>query len=681
MKILRQSFYFLFATLFILASCVDDDFDNPPLDGEDPNITVNTTIAELLALHQEGNFEKVTDDMVVSGIVIADDRSGNFYKSLVIQDSTAGILVRLDVTDFFNEYGEGRRLFIKCKGLWLGDYVGLPQLGAGTAIDDRGRTELTALPSALFDSHILKGKWNQHRTPTIKTINSLRASDLNTLITIENVQFTLSTCERTFATDYVDVSGVRIQQTLNQEIESCTNGSTVVMRTSGFASFAREMLPTGSGSITAVYSIFGSTKQLTIRESNDAVMNDARCGNSGIGGTIKTIAEVRGMFTGGAQVINEDSKIVGTVISDVANGNTTNRNMIIQDGSGGIVVRFQDGHEFGLGEIVEVNMNGVELSEFNGLMQLNEVPISNAFTTCNIGEIIPRAATVQEIFANASAWESTLVKVKAATLSGGATFSGSITVTDASGSINMFTQSFANFASTFLPTGEVGVTAMIGDFNGTQLNIRNLSDIEGGDFGGDPTDETIDNIRALFTGTQTNVNNNVQITGVVISDINTGHYNGQNLVLQDGTGGIVIRFAEEHPYTLGTQLTISARGVELSEFNGLLQLNFVPLAAVLDETTGTLPSPRAATVAEIKANGEAWESTLVKINEVTITGASTFEGVTKVTDSTGSLDMFTTGAATFSGEALPSAAVNLTGIVSEYQGTRQVGIRSLADIE
>jgi hypothetical protein len=37
---------------------------------------------------------KVTDDLIISGIVNADDKDGNFYKVITLQDSTGGIQIK-----------------------------------------------------------------------------------------------------------------------------------------------------------------------------------------------------------------------------------------------------------------------------------------------------------------------------------------------------------------------------------------------------------------------------------------------------------------------------------------------------------------------------------------------------------------------------------------------------------
>ncbi|MGB3081186.1 MAG: DUF5689 domain-containing protein, partial [Saprospiraceae bacterium] len=127
-------------------ACVDLDFDQPPAGGIDPNIPVTTTIAELKSRHVLGKNEEITDDVVLGALVISDDATGNFFKQLVIEDATGGIEIRVDVTGLGLIYPVGRKVYIKAKGLWLGDYNGLTQLGAG--VDASG---LLRIPSTLVN--------------------------------------------------------------------------------------------------------------------------------------------------------------------------------------------------------------------------------------------------------------------------------------------------------------------------------------------------------------------------------------------------------------------------------------------------------------------------------------------------------------------------------------------------
>ena len=81
-----------------------------------------------------GTRIEITDSILIGGIISADDRSGNFYKTLVLQDSTAGITIRLDESGLYNNYMQGRHIYIKCKGLFLGAYNGLVQLGGAATV-------------------------------------------------------------------------------------------------------------------------------------------------------------------------------------------------------------------------------------------------------------------------------------------------------------------------------------------------------------------------------------------------------------------------------------------------------------------------------------------------------------------------------------------------------------------
>ena len=60
---------FLLAATLFSTSCRKDDFDNPPAGGADPALTVNTTIADLKANYVMGQFQTITDDKIIAGVV------------------------------------------------------------------------------------------------------------------------------------------------------------------------------------------------------------------------------------------------------------------------------------------------------------------------------------------------------------------------------------------------------------------------------------------------------------------------------------------------------------------------------------------------------------------------------------------------------------------------------------
>ena len=227
---MKQLFsYFLLLGLLIPVACVDLDFDEPPPGGEPVDITANATIQQLKAWFVPGEFTDITDDLIIRGIVIADDASGNYYKTIVIQDETAGIEVKLNSVGLANDYPIGREIFIRCRGLVISDYNGLIQLGGGT-YDDGGQDRLAGIEEALLKDFIVAGQRDQFVTPKVKLIKEINTNDLSTLIRLADVQFISSDAGQTYADPVTQFS-------VNHLIEDCA-GDEVILRTSGYADFA-----------------------------------------------------------------------------------------------------------------------------------------------------------------------------------------------------------------------------------------------------------------------------------------------------------------------------------------------------------------------------------------------------------------------------------------------------------
>lgn len=460
---------FAFITL-TLSSCVKDEFDSPPGDGEDPNIAVTTTIAQLKQLYNGTPFQ-ITDDIVIKGVVISDDKEGNFYKSLVIQDSTAGILIRVDQTNLYTEFPKGRRVFVKCKNLWIGDYEGLIQMGAFLdSISDPQNPSVESIPTAVVGNYILKGKYNIEVEPAVVTINQLDFTTYqNMLIQIQNIEFDNAELGKTYA-DAVNLFS------RNAKMVDC-DGNEIFLRTSGYAKFAADTIPSYQGTLNAVFSVFRTDKQLYINTPSDFQPNgNARCNDPG-NTNFSTIASIRNLFSGSQTTAGSGKSIKGIVISDRSNANIDGRNMVIQDSSAAIVVRFTGTHSFSLGDEVAINISGQTLSEFNGLLQV-EAPNATA-QKIGTGSVTPKTLTVSQAVSNLELYESQLVLIQNAQLSGnGGKYGGNVTINDGTGTINMYTRNAASFASNNYPGGVVSVTGILSQFNSAQITIRNTNDIQ-----------------------------------------------------------------------------------------------------------------------------------------------------------------------------------------------------------
>ena len=458
----------LLAVTFV--ACVKTDFDQPPTGGDGQDIATNISIKDLKALHESsGGFDLITDDLVIGGTVIMDDRTGNYYKTIVIQDSTGGIEVKFSNGFLYNRYPVGRKIYIRVKGLMLTDYNELIQLVGGNVVENGQATDV-GITENQERTQVVRGFLGAAPTPKVVSIAGINSSHVSTLITIEGVQFAKLDTAKTWA----DAAS---QTSVNRTIENC-GGTKLLVRTSGFADFAIEKTPVGKGSITGVLGVYNTDYQLYIRDLNDVAMSEPRCGQGGGAETLVDISSIRSIFTGATTFVPSGRKIRGLVISDRTGNNLNNKNLFLQDGTAGIGVRFDVAHSFNLGDEVEISVSDAELSEFNKLLQVNDVPLTNAVLKSTGNTITPRIATIAEINANFNAWESTLVKILNVNITGGATLSGNRTLNDGTGTIAMFTNANATFSSMATPAGPVMVTAIVSEFTVKQLLMRNPGDIQ-----------------------------------------------------------------------------------------------------------------------------------------------------------------------------------------------------------
>jgi hypothetical protein len=491
MKSFRNIFFVLTLLLSLTASysCLKGEFDTPPIMGSDPSDITPDQIVSLTDVMKKfvpGKITPIAIDKYLKAVVVADDKSGNFYKTLIVEDenSDLGIAVLIDENEIHTFYAVGRRVFINLKDLSISDYNGLPQIGLGT---DTGSStpRLGSIPATLYKTIVRSGQFNIPVEPRVKKISELGPNDLNTLIKLVDVQFN-NFGPNVYYADNTSSS----PQSINHDLKECTGGA-IIVRNSGFADFAGEVLPDKMGSLTAVYSIFRTDKQMFIRDTRDIVFDKERCGPGGGGSGGKlSVKDVRALFTG-SQVNAPSGFVQGVVISDVAGKNINGQNLVVQDGDAGIILRFTSAISIPQGTEIKVNVGGLPISEFRGVLQIQNIPNTNA-QVIGPATITPKQITASQ--ADPATLESTLVKLVDVELSGDTKYStDKLFVKDASGQVLLYTASGATFAGQNIKTGKVTVTAIVSEFDGTrQLQIRNLSDVVGDGSGCDTGNAALD---------------------------------------------------------------------------------------------------------------------------------------------------------------------------------------------
>lgn len=250
-SITRTILFSLMAVVLTITACVKGEFDAPPVNIPSVDFPSNTTIAELKAMYL-GTLDSISDDIVIQGKVVANDESGNLYKKIVIQDATAGIEILLNKTSLYNEYKLGQRVFVKCKGMYLGDYGGLVQLGS-TYLGKVGQ-----LPEIMIPQHLFKDSLpGSVPEPVAIDLAADNAAYLSMFVSIDNAIFSEGG-----KNTYSDADA-----TTNRTLK--TGSGTITVRTSNYASFALDTLPKGYGKVLGILGSYNGTAQLAIRDTSD----------------------------------------------------------------------------------------------------------------------------------------------------------------------------------------------------------------------------------------------------------------------------------------------------------------------------------------------------------------------------------------------------------------------------
>lgn len=459
-----------------LLSCFRKEYDAPPdRSAYDPGLAVTHTIAQVHLLPQH---VAITEDILISGVVIMNDKSGNYFNKIVIQDTTGGIEICMDKSHLDQEYPVGRKIYVKCRGLFPGNDHENLQLGMGP--DPLGGDGVSGIPETVLENYIVKASYPNTLVPDTLTLNALSSlyagrRYLNTLVAIRGAEL----IQDHISIPYAQPPGIAGSTTLT--IKDCS-GAAIQLRTSGYAQFQSFPTPAGNGILTGIYTRYNNTPQLVIRDTSDVRFYSARCDGSTPSATgLTPVAAIRNLcpsFSDSVPALPA-YRVSGIVISDRSSGNIAATTLVLQDGQQGICIRFPEAHSFMQGDSLLITLTGGKLSWFYNLLQLSGIPLTQAVKVASGKIATARIATLQEVQEHYREWESTLIRVKQTSFNSGGTYSGNKTIQDATGSFTLYTRSAASFAGDWLPAGPKAVTGILAVFNDTrQLQLRNLADVE-----------------------------------------------------------------------------------------------------------------------------------------------------------------------------------------------------------
>lgn len=296
MKTIQYSKLFLgLVFLASMVSCVRFERDpSPDTTGSIPTLPQNAKVVSVTELEGTfpGDFELVPqfvetfeDDTIYYDYylrleVLGNDISGNIYKSMYVRDAydpeakpedTRALNLAIDKTNLYNFFPIGQKFYLKCTGLYIGKYRGLPQLGFRYK-DDNGSVGLGRIPDEVFMQNTIRdGVAPVDSADMPKPIEISDASQLsdklyNQLLLLRNVEFSPDDIGQEFSpappTGSNPISSDRIF-TING------TGSELTLRTSSACRFFRRPVPAGKGDMLCIYAIYGTTQQFYLRELSD----------------------------------------------------------------------------------------------------------------------------------------------------------------------------------------------------------------------------------------------------------------------------------------------------------------------------------------------------------------------------------------------------------------------------
>lgn len=241
----------------MFSGCIQGKYEMPEVDEIPAGDTI--TITRLWEMYDSlvatgGGTYKFTEDCSVYGYITMSDKIGNIYKSAYLQggpeDDKA---INLHLLSTGGVY-EGDYVRVYLKGLVLGDYSGMIQLD-----------------SVHVDNNITKLDTHRFLEPEIVGIESINTNEyVGKLVKLTGVQFQ----KAYVGTTYADKPG---KKTVNTYIEDELD-NTLIVRTSGYASFAGDTIPRGSGSLVAIVGKYNTEYQMYIRNTSEVQMTNRRFG-------------------------------------------------------------------------------------------------------------------------------------------------------------------------------------------------------------------------------------------------------------------------------------------------------------------------------------------------------------------------------------------------------------------
>ncbi|MEH2902109.1 DUF5689 domain-containing protein [Segatella copri] len=271
-----------------LGSCMGDGYADPDLTEKVPaspwgNNSLREknviSIADLKTqfatiINSDNGYKLIEKDMMIKAVVTGNDVSGNIYNQVSVQDASGAIIIAINGSGLSGYLPVGQEILVNLKGLYIGSYKKLPQIGGvNTKLSD-GSLGMGKIERAIWNEHfkILNPGEADASTVVPEEFDLTKLTDaaymdanVGKLMTLKKVKFASANGTNVWAPDDTNTSLELIDAETGKKISS----SNLVVRNSGYSKFANEVVPQGVFDITGIFTRFNNTWQIVLRNTDD----------------------------------------------------------------------------------------------------------------------------------------------------------------------------------------------------------------------------------------------------------------------------------------------------------------------------------------------------------------------------------------------------------------------------
>ena len=270
-----------------LGSCMGDSYADPDLTEKVPAapwgnnslkeknvISIADLKTQFATVIANSSYKLIEKDMMIKAVVTGNDVSGNIYNQVSVQDASGAIIIAINGSGLSGYLPVGQEILVNLKGLYIGSYKKLPQIGGvNTKISD-GSLSMGKIERAVWNQHFKILNPGEADASTVEpeefdktklTDAAYMEANVGKLMTLKKVKFASANGTNVWAPKDTNTSLELIDAETGKRISS----SNLVVRNSGYSKFANEVVPQGVFDITGIFTRFGDTWQIVLRNTDD----------------------------------------------------------------------------------------------------------------------------------------------------------------------------------------------------------------------------------------------------------------------------------------------------------------------------------------------------------------------------------------------------------------------------